>query len=93
MKRANSAPKTFAEELAARIAASLEARQGAKLLFTIEEAAELLSIGKSSAYTLANKGEIPTVGIGSMRRVPVNLLLQYVETLSENARWTRRPKG
>lgn len=39
-------------------------------VYTIEEAARLLGIGRSSAYAAARRGEIPTVRLGRRLVVP-----------------------
>ena len=39
-------------------------------VYTIEEVARLLGIGRSSAYAAARRGEIPTVPIGRRLLVP-----------------------
>ena len=39
-------------------------------VYTIEEAARLLGIGRSSAYAAAQRGEIPTVRLGRRLVVP-----------------------
>ena len=39
-------------------------------VYTIEEAARLLGIGRSSAYAAARRGEIPTIPIGRRLLVP-----------------------
>jgi excisionase family DNA binding protein len=38
--------------------------------YTIDEAAQLLGIGRNSAYEAARRGEIPTVKIGKRLLVP-----------------------
>jgi len=40
------------------------------LVYTIEECADLLSIGRSKAYEAAHTGEIPTIRIGRRLLVP-----------------------
>jgi excisionase family DNA binding protein len=40
-----------------------------RLVYTVSEAAELLGLGRSTAYDLAARGELPTVRLG--RRVAV----------------------
>lgn len=39
-------------------------------VYTIEEAARLLGIGRSSAYAAAQRGEIPTIRLGRRLVVP-----------------------
>ncbi len=41
------------------------ARRGMRLVYTVPEAAELLGIGRSTAYEYGASGEIGTVRIGS----------------------------
>ena len=45
-----------------------------RLTYTIEEAAQVLGIGRSSAYLAARTGEIPVVRIGRRLLVPVDAL-------------------
>ncbi len=46
------------------------AAQEAKLLLTIPEAAELLGIGKTLAWSLVQQGELPSVRLGRLVRIP-----------------------
>jgi excisionase family DNA binding protein len=48
------------------------------MLFTAEEAAELLGVGRTTIYNLFNTGELLSVKIGRSRRVPRTALEQYV---------------
>jgi excisionase family DNA binding protein len=52
-----------------------------KLLLRPEEAAEVLSIGRSRLYELLGSGELDSVRIGTSRRVPAEELVRYVERL------------
>ncbi|MGC0317531.1 helix-turn-helix domain-containing protein [Kitasatospora acidiphila] len=45
---------------------------------TVEEAARRLSIGRTTMYALIRDGEIPTVPIGRLRRVPAEVLPEYM---------------
>jgi excisionase family DNA binding protein len=47
----------------------------AKLTYTVEEAGQLLGVGRNTAYEAAAKGEIPTVRIGRRILVPRAALL------------------
>jgi excisionase family DNA binding protein len=38
--------------------------------YSIEEAAQILGVGRSAAYEAARRGEIPTIRIGRRLRVP-----------------------
>ena len=57
-----------------------------KLLFTIEEAAEVLSVGRSTVYDLVRTRLLDTVLIGRSRRVPASALRELVERLREPER-------
>lgn len=52
-----------------------------KLLLKPEEAAEMLSIGRSKVYELIGTGELASVRIGSSRRVPTVALIEFVTRL------------
>ncbi len=52
-----------------------------KFLYTPVEAAEALSIGRSTLYELLARGELRSVRIGSCRRVPVAAVAAYVDRL------------
>lgn len=52
-----------------------------RLVLTIEEAARRLGIGRTTMYALIKNGDIRTVTIGRLRRVPVRCLDDYVSNL------------
>lgn len=52
-----------------------------KLLLKPEEAAELLSIGRSKIYELIGTGELASVRIGTSRRIPADALAEFVREL------------
>jgi excisionase family DNA binding protein len=54
----------------------------AKLLLTVDEAAQALSVGRTLVYDLLMCGEIPSIKIGAARRVPVGALEEYIRRLS-----------
>jgi excisionase family DNA binding protein len=49
------------------------------LTVTVEEAAELLGIGRNSAYEAIKRGELPAVRIGRRLVVPRQALLRMLE--------------
>lgn len=51
-----------------------------KLLLRPEEAAQALGLGRSMIYKLVNSGELAHVKIGAAVRVPVQTVIDYVET-------------
>lgn len=57
-----------------------------KLLLRPEEAAEVLSIGRSKVYELMGAGVLASVRIGSSRRIPVDALCEFVQELRRNPR-------
>ena len=56
-----------------------------ELLVTVPEAARRLCIGRSTTYALLRNGIISSVTIGTLRRVPVADLENYILTLKEQA--------
>lgn len=55
------------------------------LLLTVEEAAHRLRIGRTQMYQLVKTGEVESVCIGRLRRVPVECLTAYVINLREGS--------
>lgn len=60
-----------------------------KLLLTPEDAADLLSIGRSKLYELIGDGRLASVRIDASRRVPMSALVEFVERLQET--WNQLP--
>jgi excisionase family DNA binding protein len=48
------------------------------LLVRVEEAARFLSLGRSKIYELLASGELPSVTIGTARRIPLTALQTWV---------------
>jgi excisionase family DNA binding protein len=57
-----------------------------RLLLTIEAAAELLSLGRTTVYELVATGELASVKIGRSRRVSYESLRRFAERLSDVGR-------
>lgn len=55
-----------------------------RVVLTIEEAANRLGIGRTTMYALVMSGEIRSVTIGRLRRIPVHCLDEYVASLLGN---------
>ena len=53
------------------------------LLCTVEEAAEMLSIGRTKTYRLIAAGQIRTIRIGRRRLVPISELEALITELLE----------
>ena len=52
-----------------------------RIVLTIEEAAMRLGIGRTTMYALVTAGEIKSVTIGRLRRIPIVALHDYVHGL------------
>lgn len=55
--------------------------QPPRLMLTVEQAAEALGIGRTAVFALIKAGEIETVRIGRLRRVPVDAIAAYTNRL------------
>lgn len=55
-----------------------------KVLLTLEETAEALSIGRTKLYELLALGVLRSVRIGGSRRVPADAIEEFVGRLSED---------
>jgi excisionase family DNA binding protein len=51
------------------------------LLLTVQQAAEMLGIGRSTIYELLAAGELRSIKLGGSRRIPVSAVREYVERL------------
>jgi len=51
------------------------------LMLRAEEAAMRLGIGRTSMYRLIGTGEVESVQVGGLRRIPVPCLQEYVDRL------------
>lgn len=60
------------------------------LLVCVEEAARRLGIARTSMFRLIGSGEVESVRVGRLRRIPVQCLEDYVRELRSQA---RLPKG
>jgi excisionase family DNA binding protein len=59
-----------------------------RILLTVEEAAEQLRIGRTTAWRLVRTGELESVRIGTLRRVPSSAVAEYATRLIEQSRKT-----
>lgn len=57
----------------------------ARVLLTVEEAAELLHIGKTKTYNLVKTGELESVLIGRLRRIHIDAVRAYAARLTAKA--------
>jgi excisionase family DNA binding protein len=61
-----------------------------RVLLTVEEAAERLGIGRTTAFALVKSGEIESVLIGRLRRVSVSAVQYYAARLVANGHAHRK---
>lgn len=52
-----------------------------RLLLTVEEAAEVLAVGRTTVFHLIRTGRLATVQIGRLRRVPLDALCAFAKEL------------
>ena len=57
----------------------MTATTGERLLLTVEEAARRLGIGRSLAWRLVRSGELPSVRLGRLVRVPERNLQVWLD--------------
>lgn len=50
------------------------------LVYSVTEAASALGIGRSLAFELVRRGELPTVRLGRRRVIPRHLLTNWLES-------------
>ncbi|MDQ0386852.1 excisionase family DNA binding protein [Streptomyces sp. DSM 42143] len=55
-----------------------EAADSTLVLLTVEEAARRLCIGRTTCYQLIRSGELESIPVGSLRRVPADAPAAYV---------------
>lgn len=51
------------------------------LLLRVEDAARCLGIARTLMYELVSRGEVESVRVGRLRRIPVDCLRDYVDEL------------
>ena len=52
-----------------------------RLLLTVEQAAGRLNVGRSTAYALILSGQLESVTVGRLRRVPADAVDAFVDAL------------
>ena len=63
----------------------MTATTGERLLLTVEEAARRLGIGRSLAWRLVRSGELPSVRLGRLVRVPERTLQAWLDRRCQGA--------
>jgi excisionase family DNA binding protein len=51
------------------------------MLFSIEEVADILHVGRSTVFKLIKEGKIQSVKLGRSRRIPIDAMQIYVNEL------------
>jgi excisionase family DNA binding protein len=57
-----------------------------RIVLTVEEAAERLGVGRTLMYALVRSGDIESIAIGRLRRIPLDALDEFVCRLRAVAR-------
>lgn len=55
------------------------------ILFSVEEVADILHIGRSTVFNLIKQGKIQSIKLGRSRRVPIDAMQTYVDELVSEA--------
>ena len=56
-----------------------------RVLLRVDEAAQMLSLGRSTLYAMAAAGTIPTVRVGRSLRIPREELNRWIDQRTEQA--------
>jgi len=51
------------------------------MLFTVEQVAQILGIGRSTVFQLIKNDHIESIRLGRSRRIPVDAMQNYVDEL------------
>jgi excisionase family DNA binding protein len=65
---------------------SAPAPQPGRLLYRVNEAAETLGISRSQLYELMTTGQLDSVKVGALRRIPADALQRFVDDKLAEAR-------
>ena len=52
--------------------------QAERIVYTVEEVAERLGVGRTLVYALVRSGDIESISIGRLRRIPCDALDDFV---------------
>jgi len=58
-------------------------RDDARLVYDVPEAGELLGLTRNGSYEAAKRGELPTIRIGKLLKVPKSALHAMIEAASQ----------
>jgi excisionase family DNA binding protein len=62
----------------------VEAPAISPLLLSVQDTSRLLGIGRSQIYKLLASGELPSVKVGRLRRIPSHALHKWIERRMQN---------
>ena len=54
-----------------------------RIVYTVEEAAERLCVGRTLVYALVRSGDLESIAIGRLRRIPCDALDDFVRRLRQ----------
>ena len=57
---------------------------GQRLLLTVSEAAQQLGIGRSLLYELLADGQVESIHVGRLRRIPIDALADFIDRQRPN---------
>jgi excisionase family DNA binding protein len=57
---------------------------GQRLLLTVSEAAQQLGIGRSLLYQLLAEGQVESIHVGRLRRIPIDALADFIDRQRPN---------
>src|SRR6478735_12717056 len=60
--------------------------QTERIVYTVEEAAERLGVGRTLVYALVRSGDIESIAIGRLRRIPCDALDDFVDRMRQIGR-------
>jgi excisionase family DNA binding protein len=60
------------------------------LLLTVEQAAQQLGIGRTTVFALLKSGDLESIPLGRLRRIPAECITEYIERLRVAARLDRQ---
>ena len=60
---------------------SREPTTAPRILLSVEEAADQLSVSRTRLYALIKTGDIASVRVGRLRRIPADALLEFIAGL------------
>jgi excisionase family DNA binding protein len=64
-----------------------------RVLLTVEQAAAAIGIGRTTTYTLIKNGELTSVKVGRLRRIPLDELQAYMDRLITQQHPTAATEG